>query len=113
METQKAKEVLEKYLKAWIKRDPEKMYKYCQITWQSNHGKNELRDLFRDINLEDYSIGTVSDIEGIALCKVHVNAKINGEKCSFNVILACETEAYIPREDGKWGVNPISILKIE
>lgn len=113
MGTQKAKEVLEKYLKAWIKRDPEKMYKHCQITWQSDHSKNELRDLFRDINLEDYSIGNIYEIEGISLCKIRVHAKINKEKCAFEAILACETEAYSPREDGKWGVNPVSILKIE
>lgn len=110
---EKAKDILEKYLEAWIERDPEKMYKHCQTTWQSNHMKNELRDLFRNINLEDYSIIITSGIQEIMLRKFEVHAKINERNCSFNVVLVCETAAYTPYKDGRWGVNPISILRIE
>lgn len=113
MNTEKAKAVLKKYLEAWIKGDVDKMYRHCQITWGRNHTKAELRDLFQNLRLTGYELIGEGEVQGIALLRLPVSAIINDRKCHFEAIMVCEVNAYTPREDGIWGVNPASILRID
>lgn len=111
MNKEKAKTVLEKYLKAWMQKDYLKMYKHCQITWQGDHSQKNLEKLYKDINLSEYSIMEMVE-QGTAALRVGVLATINGEKCTFDAMVICEVGAYAPSVNGVWGVNPISTLKV-
>lgn len=112
MNKEKAKAVLKKYLEAWAKGDIDKMMKHCQITWSRNHTKAELKGLFQNLRLTGYEFTGEGKAQGIALLRLPVSAIINDKTCCLEAIMVCEVNAYTPKEDGIWGVNPVSILRI-
>ena len=107
-----AKLTLDRFLKAWKAGNYLKMYKFSQITWKSNHSKNDLKLRFKGLNLDDYSIGH-SQSASPSIFAFKVQAKINGVwKTEHEVNVICEEAFYKPSEKGVWGVNPVSATKL-
>ncbi len=110
----KAQQTLERFLKAWKAGNYLKIYKHSQVTWKSNHSKSDIEAMFMDNPIIDYCI---LDYQGVILpsreeliIKVKNSQGRWSEPIKVNVL--CESAPYKPEPNGAWGVNPISILKI-
>lgn len=96
------------FFKGLEKGDINKMFKHCQLTWKSLHTKNDLK-LF-DYGVKDFSI---LDSRKVSSCCVDVDLLLKTDEKEYKVTARClcERAAYRPHEKGRWGVNPISVLK--
>jgi len=104
------KETLVKFLEAWKAKNYNKMFKFSQVTYKSNHSKNEIEKIFSELKLESFEISNTIQ-SGIAAIKAPVKLKVNGKEFFVNAMIIRETAPYRPSaESGIWGVNPISIL---
>jgi restriction endonuclease S subunit len=100
--------------KNWKEKDFKKVNKYIQKTWLSNSHEKEFEKMFGGFELVDYCI---IDKEEITDCRQEVDFRVDmifrDKKITrygkANTI--CETGPYNPSPDGKWGVNPISLLR--
>jgi hypothetical protein len=136
---EKARQALTKFLYAWQNKKYNNMYKYCQLTWKKNHKKTELKDMFGNTELLKFEI--VQEHENDAAILRHdfeVNVKVRfKQKTGFvkkileslnlsdipanyvvdgvvkKVTIIPENAPYKPDENGIYGVNPISVMKIE
>jgi hypothetical protein len=136
---EKARQSLTKFMYAWHNKKYNNMYKYCQLTWKSNHSKTELKDMFSNTELLKYEIvqqhpnqaailrydievdvkvrfkdktGFVKKIlESLGLSDIKPGMVVDGVIKKVTVIP--ENAPYKPDENGTFGVNPISVMKIE
>lgn len=109
----KIKNVMEKFLINWKKKDWTKMVKYSQLTWRGYSDENNahrLEDWFGLKNLTKWEI-TKIEFVGDACRDVFVDINYENRKRKIRARVVCETEPYKPSIKGKWGVNPISCLK--
>jgi len=130
----KAKERLKLFMEAWKIKNWQIMYKYTQMSWQINHPQlvTELppcQQYLQGISILDYEIGKASKSHDFAkifkipdkfIC-MDIEIKIDyfaedlqreGER-EGKIRMVCEKDAYNLSEDGIWGVNVISILKMK
>jgi len=130
----KAKERLKLFMEAWKIKNWQIMYKYTQMSWQINHPQlvTELppcQQYLQGISILDYKIGKASKSHDFAkifkipdkfIC-MDIEIKIDyfaedlqreGER-EGKIRMVCEKDAYNLSEDGTWGVNVISILKMK
>jgi len=87
------------------------MYRACQITWQATHAKNKL-NMFGDVDVSSFKI---LDHERMSEVMIRFKVKIkigNHWQLSFPRVI-CEKAAFKPDINGKWGVNPVSFLKMQ
>jgi hypothetical protein len=106
-----AQETLDKWLKGWKKRQYNVMYSFSQKTWKAKHTRGELKSMF-PIQIDDYEIDReVESVEGVT--DIVVIVKYRGEWKTLQFVrLVRETEPYVIKENGEWGVNPISAKKL-
>lgn len=130
----KAKERLVLFMEEWKKKDWILMYKYTQMSWQANHLQlvTELppcQQYLEGITITGYKIGRACRSHDFArifkipdkfIC-IDINVKIDyyaevlqrkGIR-EGKVRLVCEKDAYNLSETGTWGVNVLSILKMQ
>ena len=115
-----AVERLEKFMEDWKNEDWNGMWKNSQKTWRSKEDNNAKRlyDLFGHKNLLEYKVIGFNEVSS---CCVDVEVRIGYSiaendiystyKYTLRPRLLNEIKEYYPREDGEWGVNPISMLK--
>jgi hypothetical protein len=110
-----ARETMERFLGYWQKHDWRKMKKLLQVTWMATHNRKEkkfYKKWFGDWEIEKTKIEKInrigecmSDAECILFLK-------GGNEYNIRIRLVCEKKPYQPNINGKWGINPISCLKI-
>ncbi len=136
---EKAREALTKFLYAWQNKKYNNMYKYCQLTWKKNHKKTELKKMFRNTEIVKFEIVQEHPNDAAILRHdIEINVKIRfKDKTEFvktllenlglseikpgmiidgvvkKVTIIPENAPYKPDENGTFGVNPISVMKIE
>jgi len=105
------------YLEAWKHKDWPLMAAQLQQT-AFEHGWNaeRLKDTYGNINLLSYAV--VSDKRVSDSCHhilvsvdIQVGAKVSKRTILANVI--CEEAPYKPSPTGRWGVNPVSTMRME
>ncbi len=103
-----------KLFECWKNRDFKKAEKYIQKTWLSNSHENEFENMYGSFELTDFYI---YDKEVVTDCRHEVSFRVNmffrnKEIVRYgNANTICEIEKYTPSPKGKWGVNPISLLR--
>lgn len=105
----KAIQTLEKFLKAWMKGNYLKMFKYSQVTWKDVHSAKDLEHLYHFRRLSGYELKAIAE-SGTAAFSIKIVMIVNNVSVEKDVMLISETGAMAPCLDGVWGVNPISML---
>jgi len=131
----KAKESLKNFMEAWKIKNWQIMYKHTTLTWQRNHPEyvTELppcQQLLDGIVIRDYKIGKAHKSkdfsrvfqipEDLNICidigiEIDWTAKgnsLSGTKVG-DVRMLCEKDAYNLSQEGQWGVNILSLLKMK
>ena len=124
---------LKQFLRAVQARNMIRLYSHCQLTWKKNNTKNKLV-WFQQGKFTNVEIGAVEQInsEGVAV-KIYVEFDYqvllkpgvkwlnrkgevidNTPKRMFcTPTLICEKAPFTPDIKGKWGVNPISFMRLK
>jgi len=108
-----AEYAVDKFFGCWKAKDHKKALKYIQKTWLASGDNKRVESLFKTINLADYYL---YDKEIVTDCRHEVNFRamvLEGKKeinmyGKANVIR--EEKPFNPSANGKWGVNPVSII---
>lgn len=95
------------WLDAWHNEDWPKMYDYSQKSWKSRHSS---KDLTGFIPISGYRVIDVN-IMGPCLADVRYDVETNGTWQRYEARMVKEIGVNKPRENGIWGVNPISALR--
>ena len=123
---------LNQFLKAVQARNIIRLYSHCQLTWKKNNTKNKLA-YYQQIKISNYEIGEVEKIKNGEALKIRVDFDFkvllkpgvkwmnwkgevidNTPKRMYSIVtLICEKAPYTPDLKGKWGVNPISFMKMK
>lgn len=113
----KAKHIIELFMLAWIAMDIQKMYDLCQETWKSEHSKNRLKKMLypqigkrKRLRIKSYRILKIQKVSEF-MYDVDLKVKTGGIEKKLTARLICETAPYKASIEGKFGVNPISIIK--
>jgi len=105
---------LNNFMHGWETGDFEKMFSYCQKTWQEHHTVKGLELLLNSYKLKKYRIGKIKKT-GQYSCDVELSVVFSifrkSHKRKLTPRLIRETGAYKPDTNGKFGVNPVSLLK--
>ncbi len=115
----KAIKTTKRFLKAWVKKDHEKMYNLTQQTWRSSHDPGYFKKMFEDIQIDGFLISELIDTKLPSRIEIRVRLK-KGEKWSdeLRISVVCEKEPMKPHIQkgfsfkNYWGVNPISVLRV-
>ena len=100
--------------KNWVNKDFKEINKYIQKTWLSNSHEEEFKKMFSMFELVDFNI---MDKEIVTDCRHEVAFRVdmifNGKQITRygNANTICEKGLRMPDPKGKWGVNPISLLR--
>lgn len=103
-----------KLFECWKKKAFKKAEKYIQVTWLNNSHENEFENMFGCFELVDFNI---MDKEVITDCRHEVAFRVDmifkGKQITRygNANTICEKGLRMPDPKGKWGVNPISLLR--
>lgn len=106
-----------RFLFAWKSRKPDLMLEVCQVTWKSKpKAKEKLELWFGDIFLVGAKIMKMRMLDNTSYdAIVQVGLRRRGyNKVVAGIITAridCEDVAFSRSINGKWGINPLSILK--
>ena len=96
------------WLGAWQDEDWRKMYDYSQRTWRSKHSPNELSGF---IPIFGYRVVDVN-VLGPCLADIRYDVELeDGNWQRYTARMVKEIGIQKPRENGIWGVNPISALR--
>ena len=96
------------WLGAWEDEDWRKMYDYSQKTWKSRHAP---KDLSGFIPISGYRVVDVN-ILGPCLAGIRYDIETGDENWQrYQARMVKEIGVHKPRENGIWGVNPISALR--
>lgn len=109
-----AEYMVSKLFEGWKAKDFKGINKYIQGTWLYHNSKKEFERVFGIYKLIDFYF---YDKEIITNCRHEIDFRVDviledKTKSLYgkaNVI--CETAPYGPSPKGKWGVNPISLLR--
>jgi len=105
----KVKIKVEQFLRAWKDNDYTKMYALTQITWSAKHSKKELKRLLPN-RIKSFKIENIKEFSE-CIYDVDITLKIGGKQKKISARLLCELEPYKPSLDGKFGVNPVSLIR--
>jgi hypothetical protein len=113
-----AVETTKNFMNAWKDSNWSEMLENSQITWRSR-GRNKSIDLLKGwFYLKDLTTFKILKTEKISDSCVDMTLKIsylyyisNLKETKIKARVICETGPYKPDPEGKWGVNPISILR--
>jgi len=122
----KAVNILHSFMSAWKTQKWHLMYSFCQTTWCHNHpfhkdGRLFLQDHYRIRYLKEWKIISKEIISTTCIkvwVKITFGSPISGagsihyhnpKTIIANIIR--ESKPYTTSVKGKWGVNPISVLK--
>lgn len=109
--------VLAKFFEAWDKRNWKVMLKHCQLSWMklSEHADIEkvIQSQFRHklLNAEILKIEKISEVTrdiSVKIYQKNINVK---RRIIRKVRLICEIAPMQPSPEGRWGVNPTSMIK--
>ena len=111
-------DALTNFMNAWKDNNWSEMFENSQITWRSR-GRNKGIDLLKNwFYLKDLTAFKILKTEKISDTCIDVTLKVsylyyvsNLKERKIKARIICETEPYKPSLMGKWGVNPISILR--
>lgn len=109
MNKEKALQITQKFLKAWMQGDYFNMYKYSQITWKDSHSDNDVKKLFESRHLTRYELKATAE-SGTAALKIKMLLYVDGRPEEKEAMIICELASYTPGANGVWGINPVSIL---
>lgn len=109
-----AEYTVSKLFESWKAKDFKRINECIQGTWLYHNSEEGFGKMFGTFELVDFYI---YDKEIITSCRHEVDFRIdvilNDKTKSLygkaNVI--CETAPYAPSPNGKWGVNPISLMR--
>jgi len=109
---------VDSWMNAWMNRDWPAMASASQITWRKDQSDPEgmLRDMFGWTTLSGYEIERVS---GNALAAREVSVliyyELTGEPATGRIEgrVIGEIAPYRPDPNGTWGVNPVSMSRID
>ena len=135
---EKAYKALEAFLMAWKSHNYRKMYSYCQLSWKKEFPQSRLVQQFNGVDLLQFKIVKQHPpVPGIVVAEFEVAATIRYRQITpfvkkmlenlgiremkqttvsgviKKVRIIPELSAYKPSENGIFGVNSVSILKIE
>ena len=109
--------VVTDFMKAWRKKDFEKMKRYCQKTW-IEESKISLSEMLKSFELRSWKIlKTVGVGETCRDVNLNLTLERNGKwikmsaLCKVTARTICEVAPYEPDLSGEWGVNPVSLLR--
>lgn len=103
-----------KLFENWKNKDFKEVEKYIQKTWLFNSHEKEFEKMFGCFKLTDFHI---YDKEIVTDCRHEVAFRVDmifkGKQISRygNANTICEKGLRMPDPKGKWGVNPISLLR--
>jgi hypothetical protein len=111
---------LTQFMKAVQTRNIMRLYSHCQLTWKKNNSKNRLA-FYQQIKVSNFEIKESEFTNGTGTAiKARVEydyraleSKSKVKRMYSIVMLICEKEPYTPDVKGKWGVNPISFMKMK
>ena len=103
------KQTIIKFMQAWIDNDFQKMYEHCQLHWIAIHKKNDLKKMFI-ARIKRYEIVSVREVNPFMY---DVEIKYTRLKKVFKTTarVICEEEKNKASLNGKWRINPISMLR--
>lgn len=103
-----AHDTMTNWLGAWQDEDWQKMYDYSQKTWKSKHSPEDLSGF---IPISGYRVVDVN-ILGPCLADVTYDVEVAENNWQrYTARMVKEIGVHKPRENGIWGVNPISALR--
>ena len=110
---------MKEFLEAWRNKDWKNMARACQITWLSNNNnaEQELKDMFGQINLLEYNIKKKDILMTPSKVMAHIPIGLvshisKSVKTEHSIGVAVrEKNPYETSKSGKWGINPLSILR--
>jgi len=106
--------VVSKLFKSWKDKDFKKANKYIQGTWLYHNNEKEFEKIFGIYKLIDFYF---YDKEIITNCRHEIDFRVDviledkTKSLYGKANMICETAPYEPSPKGKWGVNPISLLR--
>lgn len=103
-----ARETLNAFLDAWKKMDWKKAVEYTQITWRNSCDRLEQDPIQVLGNMLESLYLPSSDFTLVEVCGCATKFRYKEE--DHPCIVVCETDPYTPSLEGKWGVNPLSLL---
>ena len=111
-----AEKALASFIAAWKKRRWGEMAELCQITWIKSRSEpiEEMRARFAWMRLNDAAIGEVEEISPVTrdiTVRVDFNFKNGVASKTFKARVICEAAPFKPDVNGRWGVNPVSMLR--
>lgn len=112
--------VIRRFLNAWQQEDWEAMYRSAQLTWASKPDNTAaaLEAMVGDTPLANYEVLTIGNPKD-GMADVGLKLRItspgaeNPRVFTVRARLAQEAGPYKPSSSGKWGVNPLSILRMQ
>ena len=111
------KSTVEKCLDGWKSKRSEQMLDASTLTFKAWNRPSYFSNYFEDTKLLSYEIlETVIEPEtpAKAVVTIKVKATVEGAEITkrYNLILIREQTAYIPSVNGRWGVNPATLLQL-
>lgn len=101
--------LFDKFMVAIQKKNVNKMFRLCQVTYKSNHAKRHL-EVLTHAPIDGWALKNIEILNGVhAIVKATVVQE--GETVHIEFVAIKEIAPYTPRITGVWGINPISILK--
>ena len=108
-----AKEKLTIFLESWKNRDFQEMFDSSQLSWASENYPNTLAVKFGHWQIEDFEVMEETPYEEEIVSDVSFRIKSKGiwtDPSTARVVR--EIGPFKASKDGKWGVNPISAMRI-
>ena len=105
----KAKELLTKFLEAWVEKDYAKMFDLTNKTWKANKSKDNVEMLLVDA-IKAFKIGEIREYSP-TVYDIDLKVVFKGKRKSLTARLICETSPHHTSVGGEFGVNPISLIR--
>lgn len=112
-----ALETINDFMEAWKNQDWGTMWENSQKSWRTKEENNAkmIFDLFGHKRLLDFEVVGMNEVSSCCIdvvirIKYYINPGIT-QQCEIEPRLLKEIKKYHPSIDGKWRVNPISMLK--
>lgn len=106
------RELAKKFIKLIQSKQWEAAYLLCTKTWKSNHDKKWLDNWFVNYDIRFIGILKVNYLSPV-MADVVVKIKKSGKPALLTARVIKEKAPYEPGENGEWGVNPNSCLRIK
>ncbi len=114
-----AEYVVNQFLHSWQKKDWEAMVTFSQLTWQLTESEplNAIENFFDGRHLKKFNIIHIREIsECFFQYTIDLHIQYNKERklAIETIVMNCikEIDAYTADNEGIWGINPISAMKV-